>query len=375
MALTNFAALTNEELTVWSRDTWYAARNMQFLNQFTGTGADSMIQRITELTASKKGARAVITLVKDLEGDGVAGDRTLEGNEEALVSDEMVIRIDQLRHANRHQGRMADQKSVVNFRKNSKSVLAYWLADRMDQIAFLMLSGLALTNKTNGATRVGSDLPLLDFAADAVADTPTANRHFQWDATNGLLKNGDAGFGTANIVGADYLSWATLIELKAQAQERFVKPIRMNNGVEYYNIFVTPTTMSKLKQDPDFLANIRSAGPRGMDGPLFKGAETYYVDGMAIHSFRHVYNTRGLASGSKWGATGTVDGSRVIMAGAQALGFADIGNAEWVEKEFDYDNQPGISYGKIMGFKKPKFESLESGTTEDFGVIVCDVAQ
>lgn len=374
MALTNFAALTNEELTVWSRDTWYAARNMQFLNQFTGTGPESMIQRITELTKSQKGARAVLTLVKDLEGDGVAGDRTLEGNEEELKSDDIVIRIDQLRHANRSQGKMADQKSVVNFRKNSRYTLAYWLSDRMDQMAFLALSGVAFTNKTNGATRTGSDLPLLDFAADVTA--PTANRYFRWDATNGLLDGTDGAFATSNITAADTLSWASLIELKAVAQERFVKPIRMNNGVEYYNIFVTPTCMSKLKQDPDFLANIRNTAPRTMDGVLFKGAETYYVDGMAIHSYRHVWNTRGLASGvGKWGAGSDIDGCKVLLCGAQALGFADIGTAEWVEKYFDYDNQPGISYGKIMGMKKPVFDSLESGTTEDFGVMVLNVAQ
>ena len=85
-------------------------------------------QHITELKKSEKGARAVITLLADLEGDGVAGDRTLEGNEEAMKSYDQVIRIDQLRHANRHEGRMADQKSVVEFRNNSRDVLATgWL--------------------------------------------------------------------------------------------------------------------------------------------------------------------------------------------------------------------------------------------------------
>ncbi|MBM6672245.1 DUF4043 family protein, partial [Phocaeicola coprophilus] len=78
-----------------------------------------------------------------------AGDRTLEGNEETMQTFDQVIRIDQLRHANRHEGRMADQKSVVEFRGNSRDTLAYWLADRIDQLAFLTLSGVsyAKTNK------------------------------------------------------------------------------------------------------------------------------------------------------------------------------------------------------------------------------------
>ena len=91
-----------------------------------------MVQHITELKKTEKGARAVITLLADLEGDGVVGDRTLEGNEESLKSYDQVIRIDQLRNANRHEGRMADQKSVVNFRENSRDKLSYWLSDRID---------------------------------------------------------------------------------------------------------------------------------------------------------------------------------------------------------------------------------------------------
>ena len=129
MALTNFALLTDEQKTVWSMDLWKHARNYAFVNKFLGKDSNSLIQHVTELKKSEKGARAVITLLADLEGDGVAGDRTLEGNEEAMKSYDQVIRIDQLRHANRHEGRMADQKSVVEFRNNSRDVLAYWLAD------------------------------------------------------------------------------------------------------------------------------------------------------------------------------------------------------------------------------------------------------
>ena len=167
---TNFAALTTEQKTAWSMDMWRQARNMSFINKFLGKDANSMIQHITELKKSEKGARAVITLLADLEGDGIAGDRTLEGNEEQMKSYDQVIRIDQLRHANRHEGRMADQKSVVNFRTDSRDKLAYWMADRMDQLAFLTLSGVTYSQKNSGAARVGSDLPFLEFAADDGSD-------------------------------------------------------------------------------------------------------------------------------------------------------------------------------------------------------------
>ncbi len=371
MALTNFAALTAEQLTVWSRTTWKNARNASFLNRFLGSDTNSMIQRITELKKTEKGARAVITLVADLEGDGTAGDRQLEGNEEAMKSFDQVIQIDQLRHANRHQGRIADQQSVVSFRTESRDVLGYWLGDRMDQMAFLTLTGVAYTFNNDGSTRVGSDLPFLEFAGDVTA--PTANRHQRWDDTSGL----EAG-STAAVAATDLPSWEMLVRAKAFVKKSFMRPIRGEgpfSGNVLYNVFMAPDAIAHLKLDTDFLSAWRNAMPRSPNNPLFKDTEVYFVDNLAIREFFHVFNTLGATSTvDKWGAGSDVDGSATLICGAQALGFADIGDAFWVEKKFDYDNQPGISYGKIMGMKKPVFRSHVSGTDEDFSVLRLDHA-
>lgn len=190
MALTNFNKLTTEQKTVWAMDVWSNARNKQFLNKFTGTGEDAMIQRITELTKDEKGTRAVITLVPDLEGDGVVGDNSLEGNEDEMSAYDQVITMDQLRNGVRNKGRLADQKTVVRFREQGKNKLSYWLADRLDQLHILALSGVAFTSKTNGATRVGSQLPGLEFAADVTA--PSTNRYGRYDATSGLIMGATA---------------------------------------------------------------------------------------------------------------------------------------------------------------------------------------
>jgi len=368
MSLTNFAALTNEELTIWSRDMWKAARNWMFLEKFTG-GNGAMIQKITELTKNEKGARAVLTLVADLEGDGVAGDRTLEGNEEAMKSYDQVIRIDQLRHANRHEGRMADQKSVVTFRENSRDVLAYWLADRMDQLAFLTLGGVAYTETNKGLARVGSDLANLDYAADVTAIS--TNRQVLWDGSAGNLITAGGANATSDVEVTDTPSWKMLVEAKAYAVDNFIRPIRGEAGTEMYNVFMTPQSIAKLKLDTDFLAAWRSAMPRSGKNPLFTGTEVIHVDGLAIYEYRHVYNTKNAVSTvGKWGAGSDVDGAHVLLCGAQALGYADIGDPYWVEKGYDYDNQQGISVGKICGLKKPVFHSQVTGTSEDFGVLV-----
>lgn len=378
MALTNFANLTTENLTVWSRDLWAAARNKMFIGNFTGTGENAMIQRIKELKKGPGGvARAVITLVTDMEGDGVVGDNQLEGNEEALKAYDQVIQIDQLRSANRHEGRMAEQRSVVAFREQSKNKLSYWLADRCDQLAFLTLSGVAYTQKNNGAARVGSQLPFLSFAGDVTA--PSAKRYRVWDGTAKAFRA--EGSTNATIVAADLPKWELLLAAKRYCVENYIRPITTESGIEVYNVFMSPAGIEALKKDTNFLAAWQNAQKRGEENPLFKGTphggvNGFYVDGMNILEYRYVYNTLGAAPGSKWGSVSgfTIDGQRVLVCGAQAMGMADIGMPTWDEEDFDYGNSPGIATGKIFGLKKPVFRSIQSGTNEDHGVLCIDTA-
>lgn len=373
MALTNFAALTQEQLTVWSRKFWAEARNRSFVMGFAGVSPNSMIQRITELRKTTDGARAVITLINDAQGDGVVGDNELEGNEEALNSSDKIIRLDQMGHAHRSKGRMAEQESVVRFRGEAKDKLTYWLADRMDQLAFLTASGVSYALNNNGSSRVGSQFPQLQFAADVVA--PSTNRFFRWNGTSNALAAGD----TTQIAATDTPSWAMLVNLKAQATNSYLRPIRSDNGIDTYNVFMTPDGMAKLKQDTNFLEAWRYAEKRGAENPLFKGTplggrQGIFIDGLNIMEYRHVFNTKGAASGSKWGSGGTVNGQRVLMCGAQALAFADIGMPEWDEKTFNYGNSPGIAVRKIVGLLKPQFYSIYSQSIEDHSIIACDTA-
>lgn len=375
MALTNFGLLTTEQKTIWSMDLWKQARNFSFINQFLGKDANSIVQHITELKRSEKGARAVITLLADLEGDGIAGDRTLEGNEEAMKSYDQVIRLDQLRHANRHEGRMADQKSIVEFRNNSRDVLAYWLADRIDQLAFLTLAGMTYGNANSGGTRTGSDLTYLEFNADVVA--PSAKRVARWNVTTGGGSAGvlEIGGASTSVEAIDLPTWDLFVQLKAYAKDNYVRGVKEKGGEECYHCFLSPQAMAKLKLDPNYMQNLRHAQARDKDNPLFTGTAVK-IDGVYFHEFRHVPNTRLAASGSKYGNVGTVDGCQLLFCGAQALGMADIGAPEWNEKGFDYDNQQGISTGKILGLKKPQFYTQYSGgTVEDHGVISVYVAQ
>ena len=384
MALTdyhNFGGLTGDQLQAWSRDFWRVARNQSFINQFAGSGSNAMVQRVTELTKNQKGTKANITLLADMTGDGITGDNTLEGNEEALRAYDISIELDQLRFANRIAGRMTDQKTVVNFREQSRDALAYAMADRCDQLAFLTLSGVGYNYKNNGGLRTpsstaGHELADLEFASD-VSD-PTADRHLRVNGAG--LSAGD----TIAVTDGDKLGYKHIVNLKAFAKDNYIRGIRGAGNQETFHMFVTPQQMAALKLDADFIANVRNAGVRGASNSLFAGSSSLMVDGVMIHEFRHVFNTSGAqtgtssnagAAGYKWGADADVVGGRALFCGAQALALADIGLPEMVEDTFDYGNQSGISVGKIFGLRKPKYNSDISGSVQDFGVIALDTAQ
>ncbi len=357
--ITNFAALTTEQKVVWMRDVYSEARDMMFVNNFMGTSANNMIQKITALTKTEKGEEALMFLVADLVGDGTVGDNQREGNEEEMKSYNAKIRIDLISNQVKNKGKMADQRTVIRFRLQGRDKLAYWLANRTDQLVFLTMSGISYAYYNNGAPRINSQFPDLAFADDVMAPSPS--RHVNWNGNE--LEAGD----TSVITTAYTPSYKMLVQIAAYAKNHYIKPL-LAGGKEYYMLLVQPGTLAMLKQDPDYLKAIITAMPRSAKNPFFTGG-TVTVDGLVLHEHRLVYNTSGAAIGQKWGAAGDVNGTRTLCCGAQALGMVDLGPPEWVEKGFDYETKQGISIDKMLGLLKPQFHSIYDKSIEDFGLL------
>ena len=172
-------------LTLNPREARAVARTMGGLVE--QAASNSVVHRITELTATDKGTQCLFQLVADLVGDGVRGDDEREGMEEAMASHSQIIQIDQISHGVKNKGKLDDQKNVINFRFQGKDKLSYWLANRADQLAFLTMSGISYAFENNGALRIDSVFPGLTFAADVTA--PSAKRSLMWDGTSLAMSN------------------------------------------------------------------------------------------------------------------------------------------------------------------------------------------
>ena len=87
-----------ETVKLWARKTLHEALKQTWLMKFVGPTSNNVIQ-LKDDTQKGPGDRIRCILRMLLTGDGIQGDGTLEGNEEALTTHIDDIIINQLRHA------------------------------------------------------------------------------------------------------------------------------------------------------------------------------------------------------------------------------------------------------------------------------------
>ncbi len=371
MGYTAFGQIQNAAAVkrAWVNEAITAYRQQSFWEKFMGTGSNSVVQRITQLKKTEKGDRAMVGLKANMQASGIVGDNDIDGRRESLETYWVEIRTDQLRKSVSSKGRVDDQQSVFDFRKEAKDSLSDWRAQINDDMMFLAASNISFAYNTDGSTRTtGAEdsLTQLEYASD-VAPSPTSKRHFTFNGTNLIAGN------TAAIASGYVPKYGALVDLCAEAKTRGVKPV-MVNGQEVYVHVVHPKTFAYYKKDADFRDVLVNAAERGFKNPLFTGAAGFTVDGILFHVSNKVYNTAGAASGSKWGAGSAVDGTRSLLLGQQALLYADIwGAADWYEEKLDSGAKNAITLSQYSGVLKPRFMSrLDGNTVQDFGCICMD---
>lgn len=365
---TALGALQPEQKRAWLNEAVRVYRENFFFKNWLGTDQNSIIQLVKELKKTDKGDRAMIGLVPDMVSPGVVGDNTLEGREDSLEADWIEIHCDQLRNGNKSKGRVDNQRSVFDFRKESRDKLGYWRANVIEQLLILTASGIHYGLNTNGSVRDKrgqDDLNDLEFAEDVTA--PSSERHYRFTATG--IATGDTG----EIASTSVPSYGALVDLHAEAGYRGIKPLRIG-GQNHYVYLCHQKHFAAMKKDKDFREAVINANERGLKHPILTGA-TVTMDGLVIHTNNRVFNTLGAASGSKWGAGSAINGTRSLLMGAQALGFADLwGAMQWYEGKADHDAKDIISVASYIGMLKTRFKTEvgENKVRQDFGLLAVD---
>jgi N4-gp56 family major capsid protein len=319
--------------------------------QYMGTGVNSLIQLKTELSKAE-GDRIRFGLRAQLVGDGVAGDDTAEGQEEALETYSQDVLIDQLRHSVRSKGKMSEQRVPFTVRDEARDGLADWWAERFDRWFFNVVTG---NTAASDVRYTGMQAPVAPDADHLVTPTGVS-------ATNSNLEASISATSVAKF-SLDVIDKA--VE-RAKLAKNTLRPIRIG-GDEYLVAFLHPwqvTDMRTTTSTGQFLDLQKAAMAAGnaTGNPIFTGALGMY-NGVILKETTRIP----IISTAQVTATATAGVARSVLCGAQSVCLAfgrGYGSAtmSWVEEMFDYKNQLGVLAGCIGGMVKTRFNGSDFAT-------------
>jgi len=308
MAATEFG--TNHPLAVklWSKKLFHETIAQTYSGQFMGKSSDSLIQ-IKDEASKSAGDRITQGLRVKLSGTGVAGDDTLEGNEEALTTYSQNLLIDQLRHATRSKGKMSEQRVLFDVREENMGALSDFFAERIDVAIFNQLAGNTAQTDTK-------------YTASNSTVAPSTN-NIIW--TDSDIATGDESLGTTDTFTTAMLDRAvTRAKTMDALGQPIIRPINMGKVKNKFVAFLHPWQVYNLRREST--ANTvtwwevnRSALSAGLDAgaeALYRGSLGEY-NNIILHESNYV--PYGVNSSTSAAITTT---RRAIFAGAQAAIFA-----------------------------------------------------
>lgn len=327
----------------WSSALMKETLKRTYALKFIGRSADSLCY-VKEDTSKAKGDKITYGLKMQLQGAGVSGDGTMEGNEEAIVTYNDSLVINHLRNAVKSAGTMSEQRVPWNVRAENNDLLADWWADRIDTWFFNQLAGNTLQTDGRYTGFNSTTAP----SSSIIFDAGNADSH----TTEGSLASDD----TFKL---KLIDWAVEV---AKTRTLPIRPIRYM-GADYLVLFIHPFQTTSLRTDTGTLGwgDIQKqamAGGKIADNPIFTGAMGIY-NGVIIHETTRLPQT--IDSGAYQANT-----RRAVLCGAQALcmafgqGYTE-GRMEWFEQLKDYGDKLGTSAGLIGGMNKSQFNSVDYG--------------
>lgn len=320
------------EVTRWRKELFTQAKNDTYFSRFFG-GSDSAIQVLTDLKGAK-GHKVRFGLKMKIEGGGITGDNTLAGNEVALDTYYQEVTLDQLRQGVLSSGKMADKKTLVNFRKEALDSLKIWFAETMEKDMIDVLTG---ATSVAGAT------------GNISTYSASNNTNTIWnDAGTILTTDPGSAIAAADVITPELISAA---KARALLKNPKFRPIRVD-GKDHFVMIIHPESAHVLKQDSTWLSAQQYAMPRGPENPLFSGALGMW-DGVVIHEHDQIHVST---------LNSSVNCNLNLFLGAQAGVVAFGGDHQWHEETVDRGNKLSLSASIIYEMARCNFNSNDFAT-------------
>lgn len=325
--------------------------------KFIGKGDNNIIEEKTDI-ASDAGDRISFDLSVQLRQRPTFGDKRVKGKEENLRFFTDEVAIDQMRHPVSAGGRMSRKRTIHDMRKIAKDRLSDYWKEYLDEMMFCYLSGARGIN-----AEFIEPTDYTGFANNALQAPDAAHHMF-----------GGAARAVNEITTSDKMS-RTLIERAAtNAKMMRSRDVDSSNmvpvdvdGEPHFVLLMSSFQEYDLRTNSaanDWLDIQKAvATAEGRKSPIFKGG-LGMINNVVLHSHENVIRF------ANYGAGADLPAARALFMGRQA-GVVAYGTPEgmrfmWKEEMEDYDNEPTVVAGVILGFKKTRFNN------RDFGVISID---
>lgn len=318
--------------------------NANWFKQFMGTGSSKMIQVKEDLT-KKPGDAVTFTLVNKLTGTAKDATQDLEGAEEDVNLRSFLVRVREYSHAVK-MSKFEAQKTAIDLRQAHKDVLMDWNMelDRNNIIEAMM--------SING----------VPFASA----TPTQRNDWLVDNTDRVLfgrlrSNASSGVHATALATIDNTDdkltpdAISLMKRIANAANPKIRPFKVRTSIgesDAYVLFAHPLHIRDLSLNSTFVAANREARNRGIDNPLFNGAD-YMWENVAIYTIEDIPTV-----------TSGVQVAPAFLCGAQALGMAWAMRPQTVEEDFDYQRKVGLAVKQWYKVEKLRFGTGPADTDD-----------
>lgn len=283
--------------------------------------------------------------------DAIEGQNaSITGNEKTLEEFHMDLRVDQVAQAFAKKGKMTELRTIWDYRSEAKSQLAEWFRNRTERDMVDALSGFI----TDGVERLSGDAALTtpvvhgegrcirpDYASSKFSAVPVAAAD---TSTSSLL----SALTATDVMNTQILD--VLQDFAKTAGKYPMKPLRAQNGEEYYMLVLHPKAAISLRNDERWEKRALAAmtGKGSLEGdPIATGA---------LGVWEHIIIKEANFIKTHKNANGTLRIARNLLLGADAAVLAYSQTLDYTEELRDYKRVMGVAADEIRGMRKLIFD-------------------
>lgn len=330
-------------------ETWEDGIFQEFVNKnkfarYMGEDENAVIQLKEDLTKTE-GDTLHFGLLTKLNGTGVTGSATLEGNEESLSNYSDEVSVDWLRNAVSVDKKEA-RKPKIDLLQKARPALKDWRmeTERDSIIARMLCPNLDGVTAYASCTEAQKDAWSTANSDRILAGAAKSNYSADHSA---MLLNVDS---TTDVLSPGIISLCRRIALEASPA---IRPIKVLDDEEYFVLFAGTRAFRDLKNNATMIAVHEYAAERGKDNPLFHAGDLMWED-VIIREIKEIGVLTGVGAAA-------IDVAPCFFCGAQAVIEAWAQHPKAIFDERDYGFVKGVGIEECSGMKKTIFNDKQHG--------------